>query len=184
MKEREWPRLVTKDWASVDKRRSEDTTYDIGVSTTANNAAAASKGRASRVVKTSNTTVNNSTTLVDGGLSFPVLVGRIYSFTFLLYVQSNATADLRVGVSVPSGTTASITSGADFSNSVDNSSFLTVQTVAIAPGGVAQPHAVCVFGWAKVGTTAGSIAVTFAQNAATAVDTTMWAGSFVEYVTI
>lgn len=133
------------------------------------------------VVKANDTTVSASTVLVNAGLDVAVAASTIYIIDYTLLVESNTTADLRLGLTFPTGTIATLTDGAG-SNSLYaiQTGNLILQGATITAG---SPQIFKVYVWASVSTTAGTLGLTFAQSSASGT-TILRANSRAEYTTI
>ena len=134
-----------------------------------------------RIYKTSDEVINNSAVLqADNVLAFPVLAG-FFEFEFVIFFTSTVGADLAWDLSVPVGSTYSAivhrltVSAASTSDDVLQAVTDTGTSVGSTGTGVQALH---IRGSVQAG---GSGTVTFrwAQNSATATDTTVKAGSFV-----
>lgn len=133
--------------------------------------------------------VNNSTTLVDDTvLTVPVQANAAYVVEIgCRFLQANAAADLKTAWSVPSGATgtrmcfAPTGTAASFTSEVDTrASFISLPftTVSLWQMGTAD---ICFREVAIVvtSTTSGSITFQWAQNTATAANTTRQQGSYI-----
>lgn len=142
---------------------------------------------------TSDITVNNTTTQINAtGLVIPLEANGVYAFDGWIYYESNPTADIKFGVTGPSGYSAVMSwrgppigtapvTGQERINYTDMGAF--------APGNyalggddeftgsvwiTAEPK-----GIVTCGSTAGSFQVIFAQNTANASNTRVKAGSWI-----
>lgn len=129
--------------------------------------------------------VNNSTTLVDvTGLAVPVAANAVYLIEGFLAYSSNAAADAKFGWTVPTGATGkwnplainATTAGTASSVNVASRLWTEVLPAGATDGGLLTCH---VKGLLAVGGTAGVLQAQFAQNTATAVNTTVLAYSWV-----
>lgn len=119
-----------------------------------------------RVKKDAITTVNNSTVLVNAtGLVFAVGANEVWAFTLLLLTHAGATLDFKFAWSIPAGC-----SGYHSYSGTRNASAL---TTALVPTGYAQNEIWEFVGIVVNGATAGNVQFQFAQNVATAVDTSV-----------
>lgn len=128
--------------------------------------------------KTANETVNNSSTLQnDDHLFVAVAANAVYDWKLVLHYNSGTTPDLKVGWSVPSGSTMvwggyiADTSGAV--TSVANLSAATVQAI----GGTGAANYQFFTGMIATSTTAGTLQLQWAQNTTNLSDSIMLAGS-------
>lgn len=142
---------------------------------------------------TADVTRNNSTTLVNAtGLSLALEANSVYALDGLLFYSSNGTADLKIALTVPSGTTGKwgvtgLGTGASSPGVVDAaylSAFGTGTTFAVGgdtafPTLMARPGAVLI-----TAGTAGSVQLMFAQNTANASNTVMQTGSWLRAMKI
>lgn len=141
------------------------------------------------LMKTANQVVNNSSTLVnDTHLVLPVAANEVWKFELSLIITSNATADFKMGWSVPSGTTmrwAPLRFGSSSDWMLDSSG-AAGQTALITESGThgfntpTTEFGLAVRGFIFVSTTAGNVNFQWAQNFATAVNTTVGRGSCME----
>lgn len=128
--------------------------------------------------KTADETVNNSTTLQnDDHLLVSVAANAVYDFKLILHYNSGTTPDLKVGWSVPSGTTM-VWGGyiADTTGAVTSVAALT-QTSVQAIGGSGSNIYQFFSGVVVTSTTAGTLQLQWAQNTLTASDSKILAGS-------
>lgn len=142
---------------------------------------------------TSDITVNNSVTQVNAtGLVVAVEANAVYAFDGWIYYETNPTADIKFGVTGPSGYSAVMSwRGPPVStNPVVNQERINyIDSGAFAPGNyslggddeftgsvwiTAEPKGVI-----TIGATAGSFQVIFAQNTANASNTKVKAGSWI-----
>lgn len=131
-----------------------------------------------------NQVVNNSSTLVDvPQLSLNVAANERVLFRLNLFYNTATGADFKYQVAVPSTPTLyrQLTEGmAPDDTAVDLAIATTSAAVSIL--GAANTNGFLrVTGVLVNGSTAGTIQFKFAQDAATASDTTVYAGSFLEY---
>ncbi len=125
---------------------------------------------------TADTTVNNTTTLVNAvGLVVPVEADAHYWWRCLLAFNGNATADIKLAWTVPSGADG-------FWGSVDES-------VRVDDYGAAATYTIDgantvaeLSGWLDTSAAAGNLQLQFAQNTATAVNTIVRAGSMLQSI--
>lgn len=142
-----------------------------------------------RASKTGDETVTTSTTLQnDDELTVAVSASTVYEVALRLYVHGNATADIKVALTFPSGTVQgwgglSIVAGsAGVSTSADVEAHAFTTLVASPTSsltfGVPDTNGTLIICWATVsiGATAGSITLQWAQNSSSST-TTINAGS-------
>lgn len=133
--------------------------------------------------------VNNSTTLQDDDhLTFAVGADEIWVVQYHLYITcTSATPDFKCALSVPASTTGKIAQhGAAPGNTVvegdmSSLSFATVTTAltsGVTASGSAAPAFTLFSASVATSSTAGSIVLQWAQNTATATNTTLQTGSF------
>lgn len=129
--------------------------------------------------KTADETVNNSSALQnDDVLAAAVVASATYTFLLVVHHNSNATADIKFGWTVPTGTTmvwgdvivntaGSLTVAANLTQS-------SVQAI----GGTAGDSFQAFRGVIIVSTTAGTVQLQWAQNTADVSNTKVLAGSY------
>ena len=131
-----------------------------------------------------NQVVNNSSTLVDvPQLSLNVAANERVLFRINLFYNTATGADFKYQVAVPSSPTLyrQLTEGmAPDDTAVDLAIATTSAAVSIV-GAASTNGFLRVTGVLVNGSTAGTIQFKFAQDAATASDTTVYAGSYLEY---
>lgn len=130
--------------------------------------------------KTSNTVVNNSTTLVaDPDLRAWLAANEVVTFECVVEYDGTQTADIRMQVVGPSGSTTRYAAGPS-SLKVNDADAATVQGVATTliygTGGVGNSRVVTITGVCQNGSTAGYLGLRFAQSIAEASDTRVLAG--------
>ena len=128
--------------------------------------------------KTADETVNNSSTLQnDDHLLVAVAANAVYDFRLVLHYNSGTTPDLKVGWSVPSGTTM-VWGGyiADTTGAVTSVAALTQSSVQ-AIGGSGSNIYQFFNGVVVTSTTAGTLQLQWAQNSANLSDSKILAGS-------
>lgn len=150
-------------------------------------AALSSGGGVLRSVLAANTTaVNNSTALVDSGLSVSVAANKTYKLTGFIIVDSGTTPDLKYGFSGPAGATLTwitngIITGTASAQTIDRSmKTIGSAPVAIGVGAGAGVVSAMPFGTLITSATAGTFKLQFAQNTADVSDTKILAGSWIE----
>jgi len=131
-----------------------------------------------------NQVVNNSSTLVDvPQLSLNVAANERVLFRLNLFYNTATGADFKYQVAVPTSPTLyrQLTEGmAPDDTAVDLA--IATSSAAVSILGAANTNGFLrVTGVLVNGSTAGTIQFKFAQDAATASDTTVYAGSFLEY---
>lgn len=143
--------------------------------------------RAIYVRKTADETINNNSTLQnDDHLFVPVAANRVYTFEAVLFYSTNATANLKAAFTFPAGATLSwapITYTTLGTNTLYESAINTWQgasgTANPLGGGGDYPMAL-LRGMLRTGSTAGTLQLQWAQNSATAVNSTVKADSYIE----
>lgn len=141
--------------------------------------------KARAVVKAAGQIVNNSATLVnDAELLATVDASTVYAFTAMIFFTSGTTPDIKFAFTFPTGatcawghigllTSASPTGDADFGSY----SSATSGVSGVSAAGTTGVQLVLLTGSISVGSTAGTLQLQWAQNTATASDTTLHAGS-------
>jgi hypothetical protein len=139
--------------------------------------------------KTSDQTVNNTTTLVNAtGLSLPIAASGVYAFDSFIMFTSNTTPDFKFNLNMPTSCVGTIsnwgagnaittfTSG----NSIFTDAFSGTTNVGSSMGGVGTGTAITIrpVGYIKNSTNAGTVQFQFAQNTANASDTVLKEGSW------
>lgn len=126
-------------------------------------------------VKEADESVTSSVALQnDDDLKFFGEAGRYYEVDAILEVTNHASAGLDVKLDMPSGATfKGLVTGANVTTPPDNwdGSEITISAVGVTADRI---H---IKGVVKIGTTAGTVTVQFAQNVSTASATTLKAGS-------
>jgi hypothetical protein len=147
------------------------------------------------VIMSGDVTVNNTTTFTDAtGLSTAVLASATYRWDTWLMYTGTATPDLKITPSSPSGTTGywNLTGyGRDVSGAIDTGGGATFMvadigtslTVGGDSGGTAR-IACRAAGFFTTSTTAGTFKLRVAQRTATAVNTVLKAGSWLDVVRV
>ena len=126
------------------------------------------------VYKTADETVNNSTTLQDDDhISLSVLANEVWAFHMVLHSSSDATPDIKVGWSVPSGTTMSWRLHSSTGTANDES-----DTDQVSGSGVGVTMQDTYGGTIIVGGTAGTVQMRWAQKVAHASDAKILKGSY------
>lgn len=133
-------------------------------------------------------TRNNTTTYLDStDLVLPVLASAAYTFESCFFYDSSTTADVKIRISLPTGSAALIspwssgTGATGGTNAINQQGAAPVSNVVewIAGGiGTGSVMSIRPVGWINISTTAGNITVGFAQNTASAVNTLLKTGSF------
>lgn len=144
------------------------------------------------IEKSADETVNNSATLQDDDhLVLPVAANGVYFFEATLFYSTNATADLKLGWSVPAGATMvwgrghAASSGAAGFHTANASGSVTAlptqaSTIDVA-GGASPPYMFFTAGLITVSSTAGNATLQWAQNTADVSDTKVLKGSFIRF---
>lgn len=138
------------------------------------------------VVKAASQTVNNSATLVnDGELTLPVDANTTYVINAAFLHSSNSTADIKIGLTYPTGSTCSwgavrqdvtVSTPTGAVDLGSGSGVASGNTYTGAGTGATQIN--LLMGSIIVGSTSGAIQIQFAQNTANASNTIMLAGSY------
>jgi hypothetical protein len=128
-----------------------------------------------RIYKSADETVNNSTVLQnDNHLILPVLANEVWGFTMFLFFESGTTPDLKIGWSVPSGTTMRYCDD-DAAQNVSIES----ETRTIPGSGATTVKIVGVNGAIFASSTAGNVVLQWAQATAEVSDTKVLTGSYI-----
>ena len=134
------------------------------------------------VYKTADETINNSSTLQnDDHLLFAIAANEEWVFDIQLFWDSDATADFKVALTVPSGATMQFGMPNAFIDSEGvakkgPSTTASGGALALINGDAYNCNSFC--GWVLNGATAGNVQFQWAQSTATAVDTIVRKGSF------
>lgn len=137
------------------------------------------------VVKTTDETIQSSTTLQnDDELQITgLVVGDVVDLLLALVVDSTATADFKFALSMPSSSDISYhlarltTSG----SVAETTAMATQAAIAINAGGVDRPAPIVFLRAVIYIGTSGSLVLQWAQNSSEASDTTVKAGSIIQY---
>ena len=139
--------------------------------------------------KAANEVVNNSATVQDDDhLTVTVAASGVYELSAMFIYDGTNTADMKLGFSGPSGSTLDwVTHSLDgTAGSGITAVKMTAQTISGTPSfgaiGAGSKVIAKVSGLLTVGGTGGTFKVQWAQNAAEATDTTMYAGSYLSLV--
>lgn len=134
--------------------------------------------------KTSDQTVNNSTTLVnDTDLLTSLAPNERVSFMLIGFFSSSAVADFKYSFNAPSGSTITysppngITTNSSGTIVRNNAIISTGIFEAVNGGGTGTAVAFTLAGWVENGSTAGNLQLRWAQNTLEATDTKVLAGS-------
>jgi hypothetical protein len=128
--------------------------------------------------KTADETVNNSAILQDDDhLSFSIGASEEWVFEIVLAFTSNATADLQIAVTVPSG--ASVFYGAHIGTPPNFTATSGTGLGVSSAGGALE--GVLITGWVLNSTTAGTVQLQWAQNTADLSDTVVKKGSYLTH---
>lgn len=132
------------------------------------------------VVKTSDQTVNNSTTLVDDlELVQALRANSTYIFDLWVLYTSGTTPDFKLGFTLPAGATLAYSyHGFDTSLSMTFFGTTTIPSSGTGFGGNATTAPVRMFGSLETSGTAGNFQVKFAQQTANASNTVLMTGSY------
>ena len=131
-----------------------------------------------------NQVVNNSSTLVDvPQLSLNVAANERVLFRLNLFYNTATGADFKYQVAVPSSPTLyrQLTEGMAPDDTAVDLAIATTSAAVSITGAASTNGFLRVTGVLVNGSTAGTIQFKFAQDAATASDTTVYAGSYLEY---
>ena len=135
-------------------------------------------------VKATSQTVTNATgtTLVNAtDLSFSVAANARYVGDLCLYYNSNSTADIKFGLTVPSGTTGTWGGlGYDFTPVLLAFGPIDIGT-ALGFGGLSADRAAFIRVALLTSSTAGTVQVQFAQSTSNGSNTTLLAGSWIRF---
>lgn len=133
--------------------------------------------------KTADETVNNSATLQsDNEMLLPMLVNTKYRLRSRCLFLSNATPDIKIGWSGPSGFTMNWSIIGFQSGTFAAYAYDATGVPNIDGAGVNDEF--FIDGTVTTSSTAGSLTMTWAQNTANASDTIMRAGSYIELAKI
>jgi hypothetical protein len=134
-------------------------------------------------VKTGSQTVNNSATFVnDSALFLAVDINTTYRCHLHLSYTSGTTPDFKYQFTKPTGATLSAWSFLGYSTTVTFAYGGTGETQSIGGNVTAIP--LDAWGILTTSTTAGTFQLQWAQNTATASDTIVQAGSFLELIRV
>lgn len=129
------------------------------------------------VVKSVDEIVNNSTTFQnDDALTFAVLANENWSGLLLLRFNSSTVADLKWQFSVPAGCSVAGRGIGDLSSPSNETDLTGLQTLATGGSDQLLVYVIHI----RVGATAGTVVVQWAQNTAEVSDTKMLEGSMLE----
>lgn len=131
--------------------------------------------------KTSDETVNNSTTLQDDNELFvSVAANQVYKLHLMVGYSSGTTPDFKINFSLPSGATmprsSFITGGTGAA--VQHGTFTGASVVGI--DGQGSDASLQIWGTVVMGSTAGTVTLQWAQNTLNASDTIVRSGSTLE----
>lgn len=137
-------------------------------------------------VKTGNQTVNNTTVKVsDSALTLPLAASSTYHVSVMVIASGPTGADWAQAWSVPAGTTGTqFNQGPELpvtsvrSTNIQARSASLSTTLSYGTDGT-ENSAIREELWVTTSTTAGNLTLTWAQNAAVAGTTTVWAGSWI-----
>lgn len=130
-------------------------------------------------VKMTDETVNNSATFQnDDELTFPIGANENYTFRFVVNGNSATAPDFKFAVTAPSGATCAY-GYQDVETAVSLAGLGCGVTTGLVTGnGTADVYEIV--GSVRNGSTAGAVTLQWAQNTATASNTIVYAGSFVD----
>ena len=153
------------------------TIVDADVSATAAVALSKIQGALTRIVKATTETVNNSTTLQnDDSFTFSVSASKDYTVKLLLRVSSGAVPDIKYLWSLPAGATAVGIVTRPVSN--DLITFSEAASVTVGTSGTSNMIMLLTI---RVGTTAGTAVLQWAQEVAEVSDTSVLVGSWLTH---
>ncbi len=133
-----------------------------------------------KIVKTIDETIQSDSTLSDDSvLKFTPTINKVYIMQFFFFHKSGSTPDIKLGFSIPTGSTIRWTGGGSViewrSGSIAGFTIDAETPVALSSTGADSSNA-----WylkLVMGSTAGDCALQWAQNLSTATDTTVQKGS-------
>lgn len=142
-------------------------------------------GTFTKVTKGLDESRQSTTTLAnDAELTFSAAASTKYSFRGNVWVTSPATADFKIAITSPTSPTLFITTLTDNAN---GSATPTEQTdtatnaMLVPTSAPPAPHSIAIEGILQNGANVGSITVQWAQQASVASNTTVYAGSYIEW---
>lgn len=133
---------------------------------------------------------NDATAQADDNLNFSVSASSVYQFEIFMKVSTNTTAGLKVTLSAPSGSRFDLSF---FSSTTGSTSFLqigyatTTNPLYIIDGTVAVSSAdafIIIRGTVTTSSTAGTLAVNWAQSVATVFDSKVLRGSYLKAIKV
>lgn len=129
--------------------------------------------------KATDQTVNNSSTLVDDDdMVIALAANSVYRFEAVFVYNSNTTADIKIGYTIPSGaSTTAVTDYFDTALTRNMIPHVAAPTTGTPMGGNASNAPAWTKGTVTT-TTAGNLTIRWAQNTTNASNTVMKAGSF------
>jgi len=128
-----------------------------------------------RVVKKVDETIQSDTAVsVDAELSIALLADKTYSFLELIVMQSDATADIKTQHAIPTGATG-IQNGANLTGNPDSTDSVTILRSLGTDGNV---QIMMRTGKIVMSSTAGNFTFNWSQLTSQAIDTTVFAGSY------
>ena len=135
------------------------------------------------ITKSVDETVNNSVTLQnDDEMLAALSASTRYWFVCVVSVDSSGIADFKVAFTVPTG--ATVHYNTVYPNTASVLTFAqsnaSAGTIALQGLGAGTPSGNLIVGYVNVGTTAGNLQLQWAQDTATAVNTTVLANSYLE----
>lgn len=141
-------------------------------------------------LKNEDTTVNNSTDVIDDPeLTLPVEANSVYILDAYLLIDGSSTADIKASLSAPSGTSYRITLDGPASTVSNGSGSIartttTGSSLGLGAMGAGSAVAATPRGTIRTGSTAGSVAIRWAQTVAEVADTKLRADSWMRLTKI
>jgi len=129
-----------------------------------------------KVVKSVDETIQSNSTLFDDAeLFFTPNINKIYTLFLFLFSNSGTTPDMKIRLTVPSGATAIRTN--NFWQGDINRAMLDWTTTISLSGSATLDLFITQVGIVRMGGTAGTVNLQWAQNTSNGGDTTMYGGS-------
>ena len=139
------------------------------------------------ITKEADETVHNNNTLQDDNeLLASIEASSKYKFEFCLFTSTDATADIKVAVTFPTGAWVAWgpvgyeVTGTNYQAMLTSCTYRTASGTPRSHGGGGDYPFIRMAGLLRVGTTPGNLQLQWAQNTATAVNTTVKADSWLE----
>lgn len=142
-------------------------------------------GVPAQVSKTADQTLNTSTTLAsDNALTFPVLASTKYSFRFVVFYDTPTAADFKWQITCPASPTVVLYDGHALAPGA-TSETITRDNACSSSHSLTEtsgtPGSIIIQGIIQNGANAGSVTFQWAQNTSNGSNTTVYAGSNVQY---